>query len=411
MRPIRLVSCFSLAFLIGCQTSWAEEWNQWRGPNRDGSTAEDAWPESIEGRLNLVWEQPLSPSYSGPVVHKGLVITTETIDKQLERVSAYELASGSLAWEVKWPGAMAVPFFAAANGDWIRSTPVCGEGRLVVLGMRDLLVCLNPNDGSEFWRVDFPGQLGTTLPSFGGVCSPLIDEGAVYVQTGGALVKLSLEDGKVIWQTLENAEGMMSSGAFSSPVIATLCGKRQLVVQTRMELCGVDLESGAVLWRQPIEAFRGMNILTPLVIGDRVFTSAYNGRSQLFQVSYGPGDGWSVQEVWGQGSQAYMSSPLRIGDSIYMHLKNERFTNIRVDDGSINWTSSPMGKYWSLITNGDQILSLSNRGELRLIRPSDEKLEVIAEVKVADDSWAHLAVQDGFVIVRDLKALKVFRWQ
>jgi outer membrane protein assembly factor BamB len=411
MRSIRFIACFSLAVVLSFRTAGAEGWNQWRGPNRDGSTAEKAWPEAIEGRLELVWEQPLSPSYSGPVIHEGLVITTETIDKQFERVSAYELATGKPAWDVKWPGAMAVPFFAAANGDWIRSTPACGEGRLVVLGMRDLLVCLNPKDGSEFWRVDFPGQLGTPLPAFGGVCSPLIDDGAVYVQTGGALVKLSLEDGSLIWQALENAEGMMSSGAFSSPVIATLSGKRQLVVQTRTELCGVDLESGNVLWQQPIEAFRGMNILTPLVIGDRIFTSAYNGRAQLFQVAYDPGAGWSIQEVWNQGSQAYMSSPLRIGDSIYMHLKNERFTNIGIDDGEINWTSSPMGKYWSLITNGDQILSLSNRGELRLIRPSDEQLDVIDEVKVADDSWAHLAVQDSFVIVRDLKALKVYRWQ
>ncbi len=208
---------------------------------------------------------------------------------------------------------MAVPFFAASNGDWIRSTPVCAEGRLVVLGMRDLMVCLNPKDGSEFWRVDFPAELGTPLPSFGGVCSPLVDDSAIYVQTGGALVKVALKDGSVIWKTLENAEGMMSSGAFSSPVIATLCGQRQLVVQTREELCGVDLATGEVLWRQPIETFRGMNILTPLIIGDQVFTSAYNGRSQMFRVSHSDGNGWAIEEVWEQKSQAYMSSPIVIG--------------------------------------------------------------------------------------------------
>ncbi len=70
-----------------------------------------------------------------------------------------------------------------------------------------------------------------------------------------------------------------------------------------------------------------------------------------------------------------------------------------------------MGKYWSLITNGKQILSLNDRGELRLIRPSQDELEVIDEIKVADDSWAHLAIQDNLVIVRDLNALKVYRWE
>jgi hypothetical protein len=70
-----------------------------------------------------------------------------------------------------------------------------------------------------------------------------------------------------------------------------------------------------------------------------------------------------------------------------------------------------MGKYWSLISNGTQILSLNDRGELRLIRPSSTELEVVDELKVAEDSWAHVAIQDNQVIVRDLNALKVYRWE
>ena len=155
---------------------------------------------------------------------------------------------------------MAVPFFAASNGDWIRSTPACNDSHLLVMGMRDVLVCLDPKTGEEKWRVDFPEQMKTPMPSFGAVCSPLIDGDSVYVQTGGALVKLNINDGSLIWKSLENAAGMMSSGAFSSPVIATIADVRQLVVATRQELCGVDLETGKALWKQPIQSFRGMNI-------------------------------------------------------------------------------------------------------------------------------------------------------
>lgn len=408
--PLVSLVWFSGQLLIPMNSIGAD-WNQWRGPNRDGVFSDTKWPEALEGHLQLLWDQELSPSYSGPIVHDGLVITTETVDKSEERVSAYDLASGKPAWSTKWPGAMAVPFFAAANGDWIRSTPVCAEDRLIVLGMRDVMVCLNPKDGSEYWRVDFPADLETPLPSFGGVCSPLIKNGAVYVQTGGALVKLDLKDGSVIWQTLKNAEGMMSSGAFSSPVIATLCGQEQLVVQTRSDLCGIDMETGNLLWKQPIEAFRGMNILTPLVFNDQIFTSAYNGSAQLFRVAHDDSKGWSIEEVWQQKSQAYMSSPILVDNQIYLHLKNERFTNIGFEDGEINWTSSPMGKYWSLITNGKQILSLNDTGELRLIRPSNDQLEVVDEMKVAENSWAHLALQGDLLIVRDLTALKVYKWK
>ncbi len=399
-----VVLCFSSA------RSESPDWNQWRGPNRDAKIDGGTWPDRLQGHLELVWQKEHSPSYSGPIVCEGMVFTTETINKATERVTAYDLVTGDQRWQVEWAGAMAVPFFAAANGDWIRSTPVCAEGHLLVLGMRDLLVSLDPTTGKENWRVDFPAVMGTPLPSFGAVCSPLIDQGSVYVQTGGELVKLSLKDGSVIWSALKNVEGMMSSGAFSSPVIAELDGVRQLVVQTREELCGVDLETGNVLWKEAIEAFRGMNILTPLVMGNRIFTSAHSGKAQMFEINQA-GGGWQVKELWVQKNQAYMSSPVLVGDDIYLHLKNQRVTSLRTDDGSENWTSSPFGKYWSVVSNGDRLLALDNGGELLLIQASNEKLDIVDRQNVAQDAWAHLAVQGPYVIVRDLNALKVFRWQ
>ncbi len=407
------LKALTICLFIASQASnlMSAEWNQWRGPLRDGLVTDAEWPAQLDGHLELAWEKPLSPSYSGPVIQKGMVFTTETVDRKNERVTAYELASGEQVWSVEWKGAMSVPFFAASNGDWIRSTPVCAEGKLLVLGMRDFLVCLNPVDGTELWKVDFAKEHGSPLPSFGAVCSPMIDEGSVYIQTGGAVCKLSLDDGSLIWKTLENSSGMMSSGAFSSPVIAELAGVRQMVVQTRAELCGVDLGTGKVLWKEPIEAFRGMNILTPLVMGDKVFTSAYNGRAQLFEVKKDAAGKWSLNELWNQRTQAYMSSPIMVDGQIYLHLKNERFTSLDPASGEANWTTSPMGKYWSMASNGKAILSLDNKGNLRLIEPNSEEYQLVDEKKVANDSWAHLAIQDDMVIVRDLKALKIYRWK
>jgi len=399
------------SLFLSSLTGLAADWNQWRGPMRDGIVESDTWPAKLAGHLNLVWENSLSPSYSGPVIHNGLVFTTETVDKKFERVTAYNLQDGEQAWAVQWEGSMSVPFFAASNGDWIRSTPICAEGKLLVLGMRDLLVCLNPVDGTELWKVDFATEHGMPLPAFGAVCSPLVDDGAVFIQTGGAVCKLSLDDGSLIWKTLENADGMMSSGAFSSPVIAELSGVKQMVVQTRTDLCGVDIATGGVLWKEPIEAFRGMNILTPLVMDNKVFTSAYNGRAQMFDIAKDAAGTWSVSELWNQNTQAYMSSPIMVDGQIYLHLKNERFTSLDPSSGKANWTTPPVGKYWSMASNGQSILSLNDKGELRLITPNTEEYQLVDETKVADDSWAHLAVQGDLVIVRDLKALKVYRWK
>ena len=385
----------------------AADWNQWRGPNRD-STTEESLPSTLNQNLEIQWQKPLGPSYSGPIVCDGLLYSTETVDKKTERVTAYNIDDGQQIWTAQWPGSMAVPFFAAANGDWIRATPACDGDSLLVMGIRDVLVCLDAKSGQERWRVDFPKSIGTPLPAFGAVCSPMIDGDSVYLQTGGPTLKVSLADGTVQWNTLAGGTDMMSSGAFSSPVIATIHGVRQLLVQTRTELCGVELESGDVLWRQAIEAFRGMNILTPTVIGNQVFTAAHSGRSQLWDVNHGDDGKWTVTEKWNQKSQGYMSSPVVVADQIYLHAKNQRLIAMSTLDGSVRWTSKPYGKYWSMVCKGEQILSLDSSGELRLIDHATDTLNVIDELKVANDSWAHLAISGNKVIVRDLDSLKVF---
>ena len=146
-------------------------------------------------------------------------------------------------------------------------------------------------------------------------------------------------------------------------------------------------------------------------MGDKVFTSAYNGRAQLFEVKKDAAGKWSLDELWNQRTQAYMSSPIMVDGQIYLHLKNERFTSLDPASGEANWTTSPMGKYWSMASNGKSILSLDNKGNLRLIEPNSEEYQLVDEKKVANDSWAHLAIQDDMVIVRDLKALKIYRWK
>lgn len=105
-----------------------------------------------------------------------------------------------------------------------------------------------------------------------------------------------------------------------------------------------------------------------------------------------------------------MSSPVVIGETIYLHAKNQRLVALSVDDGAVRWISRPFGKYWSMISDGERLLALDETGELILIEPDDKELRIADRLKVADDSWAHLALQDRRLIVRDLAALKVFRF-
>ena len=103
--------------------------------------------------------------------------------------------------------------------------------------------------------------------------------------SGDSLVKIDAESGEVAWRLLGSEQ--KDSGAFSSPSFGVLGGKEQLVVQSRVDLYGVDPASGEAIWTRPVRAFRGMNILTPTIFDGGVFTSAYGGRAQLVDVAAG----------------------------------------------------------------------------------------------------------------------------
>jgi len=186
---------------------------------------------------------------------------TETVNAENETVRALDRKSGAELWRASWSGAISVPFFAKSNGDWIRSTPACDGESLFVGGIRDVLVCLDMASGAVRWRFDFPERLGAPVPAFGFVSSPLIAGEYVYVQAGGAFVKLNKRTGELVWKSAGDEGGMDS--AFSSPVLANLAGINQFLVQMRDELFGVHPDDGRILWRQTVPAYRGMNILTP----------------------------------------------------------------------------------------------------------------------------------------------------
>ena len=403
------VACLFLAQISLGQGVSEDDWTQWRGQNRDGiANIELPGTLSVE---KLVEERsiPLGPSYSGPIVVGDRVFVTATENKSHEVVKAIRISDGKELWSTRWKGSMKVPFFAASNGSWIRATPAWDNGRLYVGGIRDVLVCLDGENGETVWKRDFPAETGTSVPSFGYVSSPLIDGKYVYVQAGGCFQKLDKATGETVWKSLDDGGGMYGS-AFSSPRIATLAGKRQAVVLTRTTLNGVDLENGAKLWSQEIPAFRGMNIVTPTIVGDGVFLSTYRNTSQFFEITKS-GDSFAITEKWKSPQRAYMSTPVAVDGHAYLRLDSQRFCCMDLKSGETKWRSKPYGKYASLIVAGDKIMALDERGDLMLIKVNPEKFEVIDVRKVADDSWAHVAATRDRVFVRDLEALKIFRWK
>ncbi len=386
-----------------------DTWPQWRGPLRDSRLPNaPPWPKDL-ATLTRAWRVALGPGYSGPIIWRERVFVTETEAQTDEVVRALDRATGRELWRTKWKGALSVPFFAKRNGDWIRATPACDGDSLFVAGMRDVLVCLDIETGTQRWRVDFSAVLGTPAPSFGFVSSPLVIGEYVYAQAGGGFVKLNKRTGEILWRALVDGGGMDS--AFSSPVAATIHGVPQLVVQMREKLAGVAPEKGDVLWSQVVPSFRGMNIVTPTVFDDGIFTSSYKNKTFFYRIEKGDSTP-RVREAWTAKAQGYMSSPVVIDHYAYLHLGNGRACCLDLNTGNETWRTSPFGEYWSMVANRDHILALDQRGELLLIAADPQEFRLLDRKEVANaESWAHLAVCGQMVFVRDLSGISAFVWK
>lgn len=392
--------------------NFQETWTQWRGPERNGELKGKIWPQEInKDNLLELWSVTLGSSYSSPVADLQRVYTTESLGSDQEQVKAYDRVSGELIWSQSWNGGMKVPFFAASNGSWIRSTPTLTENKLIVMGMQERLLCLDTETGKILWQFDAPKELKTPEPSFGGVSSPMVENGAMYVQAGGGLIKLDVETGKLIWSSILS-EDAMNQSPFASPRMHEFGTSKQLIALGRTSLSGIDPQSGDLLWDQKVPAFRGMNILTPTFVGNSILTATYGGKAHLFTPNQESSKDWKVTENWNQKFQGYMSSPVIVENHAYLHGRSGRMVCLNMESGEIKWTSSEsLGKYCSMIVQDNRILALSNDGKLRLLAANPDAYQVIDTLRVSDeDTWAHIAKADHQIFIRSLNTLTTWDW-
>ena len=159
MRRLFLIILF---FAVGFGLS-ADDWPQWRGPERDGISREtgllQAWPSAGPKRVWL--SRDIGLGYSAPVVAKGRLFIMGT-EGGKEKLFAKEAKSGKTLWTAALGGVLSNNW-----GDGPRGAATVDGDRVFALGAKGGLICANAKDGKVHWRVELGKDLGGKVPNWG----------------------------------------------------------------------------------------------------------------------------------------------------------------------------------------------------------------------------------------------------
>src|SRR5580765_86505 len=167
-----------LMTLMMAVTAVAQDWPQWRGANRDaraeGFKAPKSWPKELAKKWTVtVGEGVATPALVGD----RLYLFTRQEGNEITR--CLDAATGKEVWQEKYESLGASPPAQSFSGP--RSSPAVANGKVVTIGVRGVISCLEASSGKKLWRKDD----FKAWPNFFPGSSPLILDNAVFAQLGG----------------------------------------------------------------------------------------------------------------------------------------------------------------------------------------------------------------------------------
>jgi outer membrane protein assembly factor BamB len=378
-------------------------WTDFRGPDRDGHYRErpirTEWPQ---GGLRPLWKQPIGEGYASFVIARGRAFTIEQRGDE-EVVAAYDVATGRELWTNTW----SARFTESMGGDGPRATPTWADGLVYALGAEGELRCLDEASGTVTWRTNILADAGARNLQWGMAASPLVVDGTVVVLPGGpggrSVVAYDRRTGKIAWSALDDRQ------AYSSPMLATLAGVRQLLVFSASRLVGLTPERGELLWEYPWRTEFDINAAQPLIVGDdRIFvSSSYGTGAALIEIAP-RGAAFSVREVWRNARMKNRFTSSVLHEGFVYGLDESILACLDVATGELKWKGGRYG-YGQVMLASGHLIVLTEDGDLALVRATPNAPEEVARFPVLQGkTWNHPAMADGRLLVRNLAEMAAF---
>jgi outer membrane protein assembly factor BamB len=397
VRHLLLIAASVVAFAAGTA---AQDWPQFLGPTRNGVYAgplSDAW--AAQGP-RVVWRKTVGQGFGGPVVVGGRLLLFHRLGNE-EVLDSIDARTGTAQWRYAYPSTYRDDF---GFDEGPRAVPVAVDGVVYTFGAEGQLHAIDLAKGTRLWSVDTMARFGVPKGFFGAAGSPLVEDGRVLANVGGAkagIVAFEAKTGRVLWTATD------AGASYSSPVGATIAGRRYAIFLTRAGLLGLDPTNGQVVFQRPWRArmAASVNAATPVVVGDLIFVSA----------QYGPGagvlrlDGSTLTPLWTSDdalSNHYATSMHRDGILYGFHGRQEfgqSFRAVELRTGKVRWTEERFGA-GTVTLAGDRLVILRENGELVLAPASPDGFKPLARARVVDGTVrAYPALADGFLFARNEK--------
>jgi len=392
----------------------AGNWPQWRGPGRDGKSAETGLLKEWKEAPPLVYmTEGFGGGFASVSLADGKLFTTGNFPDHQALICA-NAADGSILW--KTPISETTPKHDHGGS---RCTPSLDGDRVYAISSGGAIYCCKIADGSVIWSHKFSDWKGKMMSGWGYSESPLVDGDRVLCTPGGEdamVVCLNKMDGKEIWTSAvpKNIGSRGKDGAgYSSIVITNGGGVKQYVQLVGRGVIGLRATDGKYLWGYNGIANGVANIPTPIPFGDLIFTSTGygDGGTAVLKLS-STGDEVKAEEIKYLGAkelQNHHGGMILLKDHIYFGAKHNSGFPVCVEAATakVVWGNDARGEGSgsAAVTYADgNLIYRYDSGHVALVEatPTGYHMKGSFMPKHQEGkSWAHPVVAGGKLYLRE----------
>ncbi len=410
MKTYRLAA---LGLLLTVASFAAADWPQWRGPLGTGHATQPSHPPlEWSGEENIAWRIALpGPGNSTPIVSGDRVLLTCASDEgKVRSLLCFDRLTGNELWrrDIRFDGTE----ITHATNPACASSPVT-DGRRVFVWHGSAGFFAYDLEGNELWRKD----LGVFEHVWGYASSPVIVDDLVILSAGPGLrafvIAMEAVTGDEAWK-FEPKESISSKvdefrGSWSTPVVATIDGRQQLLLSLPNRFYSLDLSDGNVNWS--CDGLGDLAYTSPLV-GDGlvVAMSGYHGPAMAISTTDAVGEVTSTHRLWRLDQKPdnpqRVGSGVLLGDHVYIYNELGIMWCIEAQTGKRLWEERLGGTSWCSAVFVDGHLFVNNEaGDTFVIAPDPHECRVLHRNALGELMRASLAFSDGQIFARTYEHL------